>query len=161
MADNELPFVRTATYYSVDEAELARAHLEGNGIVARIEGQHAIGVLPLEAIALGGVRVLVRADDLERAQELLATTSAGNPTNGKAAEPIAVDEGDAWMKRASFSAFLGVSACPLVGTVYASYLIARYGSLPRGPSGRLHYRLAVVFIFIALGVMLLWQWRRH
>lgn len=63
------------------------------------------------------------------------------------------------MKRASFSAFLGISACPLVGTAYAIVLVARYGSLPRSARGTLHRRLALVFIALALGVAVLWRMR--
>jgi hypothetical protein len=131
-----------ATYYSVTEAELACASLAGARIDARVEGQHAVGVLPLHAIALGGVRVVVGAADVTRARELLEA-QAGQAEGGDAASsleqglPLTEDAGDPWMRRAVFAGFLGLSLCPCVGSVYSLMLIARYGRLPMSTRGRI------------------------
>jgi hypothetical protein len=158
VADNTPTFVQLAMYYSVEEAELARSQLEVDGIAAHVEGQHAVGVMPMQAIALGGVRLMVRPHDVERAREVLGALSS-TPTNGAGQAPIPVDEGDAWMRRASFAAFLGISACPFVGTVYSIILLARYGSLPRSSRGTLHRNLALAFDVLAVGLVALWRLR--
>jgi hypothetical protein len=50
--------------------------LESAGIEAMIPDEHTVGVQPLYGAALGGVRVLVRADDVERAEECLTTRAS-------------------------------------------------------------------------------------
>jgi GNAT superfamily N-acetyltransferase len=54
------------------EAQVIASVLEVEGIVAVIPDAHTLGVRPELATALGGVRVLVRASDLERANDVLA-----------------------------------------------------------------------------------------
>ena len=53
------------------EAHFVKSVLEGDGIEAQIPDQHILGVQPLYGAAIGGVRVLVRSGDLERAVEVL------------------------------------------------------------------------------------------
>jgi hypothetical protein len=61
------------------EAAFFKSVLDAAGIEARIPDEHTVGVQPFYANALGGVKVLVRPDDLERATELLDT--AATPPN--------------------------------------------------------------------------------
>lgn len=148
-----------ATYYSVHEAELICANLRGAGIHAQVEGQHAVGVLPMHALALGGVRVVVPASQLAEAQELLADLASAVDTNGEVesdAEP-ATDAGDAQMKQAAFTAFLGLCLCPVVGTLYSLILLARHRGLPLSSRGTTHRRLAVAFDVIAVGALIAWR----
>jgi hypothetical protein len=56
------------------EANLVVSVLEGDGIEAFVPDAYTLGARPELATALGGVRVLVRASDLERAREVLAAT---------------------------------------------------------------------------------------
>lgn len=53
------------------EAQFLTSVLESAGIPSMIPDQYTLGVQPLYAPALGGVRILVHAEDLERARELL------------------------------------------------------------------------------------------
>jgi len=70
-------FVTVATYGGVLEAEVARAHLEAEGVTAEVRdahtaslgGQHMVGVL-------GGIRLEVLEQDLERALEILRSGEA-------------------------------------------------------------------------------------
>jgi hypothetical protein len=143
-----------ATFYSVEEAELARANLEGAGITAVVEGKHTVGVLPLHAIAFGGVRVVVQAKDVLSAQELLAQ---GKGEEESASEPeSATEAGDKEMRRAAFAAFLGFSVCPGVGAAYALVLLFCYRALPLSPRGRTHRRIATLFCAITAVFMALW-----
>jgi hypothetical protein len=152
--DPSAPHV-VATFYSVEEAELARTNLDGAGISAVLEGKHATSALPLHSMAVGGVRLVVQAKDVDAARELLAVDKSNG--KGRVVEASSEDEGDAWMRRASFAAFLGVSACPGVGTAYALVLLLRYGSLSLSPRGRLHKRIAVGCCAISAVVLVLWS----
>jgi hypothetical protein len=65
--DNEWADVRCTW---LDEARWCRSVLEAAGIESRIPDEHTLG-LPLDEGASESVRLLVRAEDLERALELL------------------------------------------------------------------------------------------
>lgn len=59
------------------EAQFLKSVLAGAGIEATIPNEHTLGVQPLYAVALGGVRVLVRPEDAERARDVLDSTATG------------------------------------------------------------------------------------
>lgn len=59
------------------EAQFLKSVLAGAGIEATIPNEHTLGVQPLYAVALGGVRVLVRPQDAERARDVLDSTATG------------------------------------------------------------------------------------
>jgi hypothetical protein len=54
------------------EALFVRSLLESEGIDVQIPDEHTVGVHSGLANAIGGVRVLVRTSDAERAAEMLA-----------------------------------------------------------------------------------------
>ena len=71
--------VRNCNY--LHEAQFLKSVLDSEDIESLIPDQYTLGVDPLYVAALGGVRLMVRAADLDRARELLA--SAGNaPEHG-------------------------------------------------------------------------------
>ncbi len=59
------------TYMNSQQAEMARGVLETNGIEAMISADDAGGWRPELAVAMGGVRLLVREEDAKSALELL------------------------------------------------------------------------------------------
>jgi hypothetical protein len=61
--------VRSCTW--LHEAAFLKSVLDAAGIEAVIPNEQTLAVQPLYGQLLGGVRVLVRAEDRERAQELL------------------------------------------------------------------------------------------
>lgn len=63
--------VVVATYSLPTEAEMARELLETNGIAARLRDQGFIGVYPWMSNAVGGVKLVVAAEDAELAREIL------------------------------------------------------------------------------------------
>jgi Putative prokaryotic signal transducing protein len=66
---DEFVTLRTVTW--VHEAHLIKSVLDAEGIEVLIPDEHTLGVNPLLSNALGGARVLVRADDLDRATAAL------------------------------------------------------------------------------------------
>ncbi|HXW03796.1 MAG TPA: DUF2007 domain-containing protein [Vicinamibacterales bacterium] len=65
------------------EALFLKSVLEAEGIDVLIPDEHTLGVQPLYAPALGGVRVLVPAADHARAAEVLAPVDAPGPDVGQ------------------------------------------------------------------------------
>ena len=61
------------------EAEFLVSVLDSAEIPAQIPDRYTLGAQPFYAPLLGGVRILVRDEDVERARELLA--SAARPPN--------------------------------------------------------------------------------
>jgi ribosomal protein L37AE/L43A len=59
------------TFANPWEAELARARLEGEGIAAVVADLHLIGMDWMLSSAIGGVKLKVPIEDVERAKELL------------------------------------------------------------------------------------------
>jgi hypothetical protein len=58
------------------EAQFLKSVLAGAGIEAMIPNEHTLGVQPLYAVALGGIRVLVKTEDADRAREVLDSADA-------------------------------------------------------------------------------------
>ena len=57
------------------EALFFRSVLEAAGIDTVIPNEHTLNIQPLYANLLGGVRVMVRAEDADRAKEVLDSTA--------------------------------------------------------------------------------------
>ncbi|MDB5272269.1 MAG: hypothetical protein JWO58_636 [Chitinophagaceae bacterium] len=54
------------------EANIVKGLLEANGIFSFLQDEHSIGINPLYNIALGGIKLIVTAEDEERARTLLS-----------------------------------------------------------------------------------------
>ena len=83
MADDELVVIRT--YLNRIDAELARSALDAAGLESMIRSDDAGGQRP--HLWLGGVALLVRAEDVERAESVLHADSgapASSDANGGA-----------------------------------------------------------------------------
>ncbi len=80
-AETKWAVVRTCL--RLPEAELVKSVLESEGIDAFLPDQHLLGLEPGAETVFGGARVLVRASDLDRAQQiLLAMEQAGAGVDG-------------------------------------------------------------------------------
>ncbi|MDH3259486.1 MAG: DUF2007 domain-containing protein [Acidimicrobiia bacterium] len=55
--------------FTTAEAELARAHLAAEGIEATVAADDVGGMYP--GVSFGGIRLLVRRDDLDLAKQIL------------------------------------------------------------------------------------------
>lgn len=69
----ETPWVQVRNCRWVHEAQFLKSVLESEGIEALIPDEHMLSVQSLYVTALGGVRLMVRPDDLERAAEVLSS----------------------------------------------------------------------------------------
>ena len=72
---DELIVIRTCA--SLQEAELVKSVLESEHIHTEIPDEYSAGVQPFYGTTLGGIRVLVNAADLARAEELLNSGTLG------------------------------------------------------------------------------------
>ncbi|MPZ51259.1 MAG: hypothetical protein GEU79_00740 [Acidimicrobiia bacterium] len=70
MTSQDRHLVPLGTFASSTEAEVVRARLESHGIVAMVRQDDAGGMLP-ELSWRNGPQVVVRAEDLDRAREVL------------------------------------------------------------------------------------------
>jgi len=66
------------------EAQFLKSVLDSEGVESLIPDQYTIGVDPAYIAALGGVRLLVRAEDGERANEILASAAIDEDGGGEA-----------------------------------------------------------------------------
>lgn len=73
-AMTNIDFKTVRTFTTTQEAYLARGFLESEGIEAFVLDEFSVGIRPYMSQALGGVRLDVRAEDLERARTLLDIT---------------------------------------------------------------------------------------
>ena len=58
------------------EANIVKGMLESNDVFCFLQDEHSIGINPLYSNALGGIKLMVRIEDQERAQEILEANAA-------------------------------------------------------------------------------------
>ena len=75
--DSELVILRVCQ--DINEAYLFQSVLAGSGVEAFIPDEYAVSYPPI-AIFAGGVQLLVRNEDIERAVEILASTEPEEPS---------------------------------------------------------------------------------
>jgi hypothetical protein len=61
------------------QAQFLKSVLESEGIDVQLPDEHVLGVQPFYGAAIGGVRVMVRPADLQRATELLESVPDAAP----------------------------------------------------------------------------------
>lgn len=64
--------VELRAYNDNVEAYIAKGVLESNGIVCILNNEIMSSVYPLTLSSIGGIRLLVRREDLDRAEEILS-----------------------------------------------------------------------------------------
>lgn len=77
--DDELVTVHSANW--IHDALFVKSVLEGDGIDAFVPDEHTLSVDPALGVALGGVRVQVRASDAERARLVIAAVLSADAEN--------------------------------------------------------------------------------
>lgn len=79
-----------ARFYDYLEAEIAAGLLRATGVPCLLSGEAAASALPVRLGRLGRVEVLVRAEDADRAERLLAdvgTTEPSTPPRKRPSRP--------------------------------------------------------------------------
>ena len=61
------------------QAQFLKSVLESEGIDVQLPDEHVLGVQPFYGAMIGGVRVMVRPADLQRATELLESIADADP----------------------------------------------------------------------------------
>ena len=80
MTQTDDDWVEAASCTWLHEAQLLTSVLDAAGIEATIPNEHILGVQPLYANLVGGVRVMVHAADLSRAREILVSEDVERQT---------------------------------------------------------------------------------
>lgn len=155
MASAREGFVLIGSFPSVGEAELVRGQLAAAGISVRLDNAQTLGVLPMHALALGGVGVVVPAEAALRAREILGFhDEEGLPD--EQTEPgsaLALVEPDTWMRRAAVAAAFGSLLVPVLPTLYSIYVLLRHRGRMLSPRGRRHRAIAVGFNAVAIALV--------
>lgn len=79
MASDDGGWVEVYRGTALHEAHFVRSLLESEGIDVLITGEHSVAVQPFLGVMPGGIPVLVRAPDLQRARELLDSADQHQP----------------------------------------------------------------------------------
>ncbi len=89
--DGYLPL---STLLTPEEAGMALGLLEGAGIEALLEDQALSAVDPLVRLAIGGTKLLVRAEDADRARALLDETGVLAPAGARLGGDVEIPEAE-------------------------------------------------------------------
>jgi DNA-directed RNA polymerase subunit RPC12/RpoP len=121
--------VVAATFATVGEAEAALSALDAAGIEAFVADENMVAVDWMYSQAIGGVKVLVREEDLEEAQALLAATAEPDEANAVTAPEVRCP-------RCGSEEFYGVEwrrlrAITLLGCFVALFVVPLWLVLPK------------------------------
>lgn len=148
---NTLLSTVVASFTTPLDAELARTLLDQSDIASRLEGDMLAGAaLPLQT-AFGGVRVLVAADDAERAAQLIAEHEKALAT-----ERRRTDTADERVARAYRLAIIGWMLLPVVAQLISFVNLLRAPWSALSAKGRRHYVVGITFDLLVLGSALYW-----
>lgn len=139
-----------ATFATPLEAELSRLVLDERDIASRLEGDLLSGAaLPLQGAQ--GVRLLVAAQDAERARELIREHE-----RALAAERRRTDTADQRVGRAYRLALVGLLLLPVVTQLISLVQLLRVPWAALSKKGRRHYVFALSFDALVLGSVAYW-----
>jgi hypothetical protein len=170
--------VTVAVFSTPEEAYICKNRLEAEGINAQLMDAETVGMAWFYGTALGGVKVQVRAEQMEEAQRVLELHEPVSSEDVDVEETDVSDEcaeedrltasnaeeateiespGDACADRAFRAAIFGMIALPPVLHLYSLYLLVRldFSELALGPRAARRVRIAWVIdvIFISLAML--------
>jgi hypothetical protein len=144
--------VVVASFVSIGEAEIARSLLESEGIDVYLGNQHMVSMLWHYSHATGGVRLMVAAEQAERAREILRTfTRPALELVYGAVEPPPDDApgpGDALIEKAWKSTVIGFIGLPPALHLWALWLL-RSAYAAGGPRTSRGKKLAGRTLFVS------------
>jgi hypothetical protein len=140
-----------ASFTSTLDAELARTLLDQHEIASRLEGDMLVGAaLPLQT-AFGGVRVMVAADDAERASQLIAEHEKALATDRRRS-----DTADERVARAYRLALVGLLLFPLISQLISCINLLRTPWSALSAKGRRPYIIGMTFDLLVIGSAVYW-----
>jgi hypothetical protein len=170
--------VTVGVFATPEEAHICKNRLETDGIDAQLVDAETVGMAWYYASALGGVKVQVRAEQMEEAQRVLELDEPVSSEDIDVEETPLSDEcweedrlksshveeatetespGDACADRAFRAAVFGMIALPPLLHLYSLYLLVRldFSELIVSPRATRRVRIAWVIdvIFISLAVL--------
>jgi hypothetical protein len=150
--ENNTPLTTlVASFTTPLDAELARTLLDQNEIASRLEGDMLAGAaLPLQT-AFGGVRVMVAADDAERAAQLIREHE-----KALAGERRRTDTADERVARAYRLALIGWMLLPVIAQLISFVNLLRAPWSALSAKGRRHYVVGITLDLLVLGSALYW-----
>ena len=167
--------LRTIGHFpTLAEAALARNRLESGGIPAAIADDYVLTTDPLLAGAMNYIKVQVRADDLEKAQSLLAEPAPtidlqevfaeasdaeleNDEDNGD--DTVSLEsEGERLTRFAYRAAMFGCISLPFILHAYSFYLLLRvaffHPKLPPAANAQFYLALLVDAVFMSFAALL-------
>ncbi len=178
--------VTVGVFSTPEEAHLCKNRLQAEGIDAQLIDAETVGMAWYYGNALGGVKVQVRAEQVEEAQRVLEceepvtaedTAVEDSPLSDECweedrlkashvEEPTETESpADASADRAFRAAVFGMIALPPLLHLYSLYLLVRldFSELPLGPRAARRVRIAWVIdvVFISLAMLLFAGWWYH
>src|ERR1041384_4827509 len=130
MEHGDRGLVVVASFTGMDEAMVARAMLESEGIETFTRNEHLVAIAWQLSQATGGVSLEVSSDDAERARKLLGSDAMAIPEEA-AGESASEDDGpaagpgDALAERAWKSALLGFFLLPPLLHFWSFWLLRK------------------------------------
>ncbi len=144
-------------YGSPHEAELGRALLESREIACRLKDDILVGTALLYEAALGGVKLIVAAEDEARARALLDDHEASLKAERRKVEETHSQR----VTRAWRTSLVALIVCPGILNLFSLWLLARssYGKLDAKARRRYWLALLVDGLVLASIVIVITQWR--
>ncbi len=150
--------VTIASFADPIGANIARSVLDSEGIAACLGAETTNTMLSYYGSALGGVKLMVFAEQADKAKAILAAHSAADFADSDAPDQGLVEDDDeedspqqrqrdGHIRRAWHAAVLGLLLCPPLLNIYSMYLLARNGLLVDDPQFRGNWRTtAAIFV---------------
>lgn len=127
--------VTIAAFPTHVQASIARNVLEAEGIPACLGAENASTLLTYYGTAIGGVKLLVFADQTEKSKALLSIHSSSSqdiasdnqtPQDENSDESPELRERNAQISRAWSAAVLGLILCPPAMSIFSMHLLIRH-----------------------------------
>ena len=170
--------VTVRTFGMTEEAHAFRNLLEAAGVPAFVEDEALVGWLWHYANAVGGIKVQVAEEDVERAREIVAEQpiSVEDLKAAALAEPPEISEecsegeegvrsgaaeddippelpGDMMVRRALLAALLGIIVCPPLPQFYSLWVLLRLALSDHQVSPAANWKQTAAFVIDVLGII--------
>lgn len=157
--------VTIASFADPASANIARSVLDSEGIAACLGAETANTMLPY-GTAMGGVKLMVFAEQADKAKAILAAHSAADfadsevhdqqfdDEDDEGEDSIIERERDDQLRRAWYAAVLGLFLCPPLLSIYSMYLLLRHGLLVDEPEAKSDWRSTAALLVNLLALVL-------